>query len=1153
MPAKSDWTMNDVLQQPSPDQWAREKKQLEARIAVLEQAEVAFERVRRQNELLLRAAGEGLCGLDTDGRITFVNPAGARMLGYDADDLIGEPYHPLIHYARPDGAPYPDDVCPILLTLRDGQSRSVDDEMFWQKDGTGLPVSYVVTALIEADAIVGAVIAYRDITPHKQAQAALATERSLLRTVIDYVPDYVYVKDRDGHYLLQNKANLALVGAQSMDDVIGKTAFDLYPESFAEQVTAADQSVLDSGVSLLNMDLPLVDAQGGQHTVLATRVPLRDDQGRVIGLVGIGRDITERKRAEDALAHYAKRLDVLHMLHQGVLAGQSAESIGVDVLRGFCRLVPCHSVSLALFDFETDEVLVVIVGGGGDLVITPGRRVTSDDFRLPADLQRRRQVIINDLADPTFTGERSLVQNELSAYGTHAYISTPLVVEDRLLGELGLGDNTPGAFGVAHRVIAMQLADQLAIAVSHVRLREQVQRHNVELQQRVIERTSELERTRSRVEAILNNSSDAIILARPDGTISQTNLTFDRLFRSEPDDLFHRSLTELVHHESVPALTQAIQVVTEEGAIQQLEIVAQRKDGTFFDAELALSLIRTTAGQRGGIVCHLRDITERKRAEAATRESEARYRELFEGIDDVIFVHDVEGRLLAVNEAASRRLDYTRAELLHMKTSDIDAPEYAADFEKRVTQQFTQGSMKERGGIHVTKAGRRIYVDVNSKIITYQGQAAVLSVYRDITEQLQMERALGESEDRFRSLFEHAPVSLWEADFSGTAPITERLRAEGVTDFLTYFHEHTPVVHECAQQAHVLQVNRATLELFQAEYKANLMRSLDDLWSDNSLELLCKIFTALGEGLTRFEHEAVLQTLSGVTIFTVVGLSVAPVAEQSLTRVLLYVVDITARKQAEEELLKALEKERELNDLKTRFVSMASHEFRTPLTTIVSSTEILQRYNDRMAPDQKQKHFGKVQSASHHMTQLLDDVLLVGRSEAGHLQFDPAPLDLTQFVLEAIEQAQVTAPETLNFDTQFDGACGSLMLDEKLLRHMLTNLLSNAVKYSPEGGTIHFAMQCSEAQVMFRVQDEGIGIPEKDQARLFEPFHRADNVDTIQGTGLGLAITKHAVDRHGGMISFESTVGKGTVFTVVIPIPKSGDTRSEGHDQDSSD
>ncbi len=874
-------TMNDTPRQQPPDQWIREKKQLEARIAQLEQAEIALERVRRQNELLLGAAGEGLCGLDTDGRITFINPAGARMLGYGVDELIGESHHHLIHYAQPDGAPYPDDTCPILLTLRDGQSRSVEDEMYWQKDGTGLPVSYIVTALVEADAIVGVVISFRDITPDKQAQAALATERSLLRTVIDYVPDYVYVKDREGHYLLQNKANLALVGAQSVDDVSGKTSYDLFPESLAAEYAAADQAVLDSGKSQLNVDLPVIDAQGGQRTVLATRVPLRDDQGQVIGLVGIGRDITERKRAQDALAHYAKRLDVLHMLHQGVLAGQSTESIGVDVLRGFCRLVPCHSVSLALFDFDTDEVLMVIVGGGGDLVITPGRRVTSDEFRLPTDLQRRRQVIISDLNDPTYSDERSLVQEKLSAYGTRAYISTPLVVEDRLLGELGLGDNTPGAFGVAHRVIAMQLADQLAIAVSHIRLREQVQRHNAELQQRVIERTSELERTRSRVEAILNNSSDAIILARPDGTISQTNLTFDRLFRSDPDEFFHRPLTALVHDESMPALTEAIQVVTEEGAIQQLEIVAQRKDGTSFDAEIALSLIQATAGQRGGIVCHLRDISERKRAEAAIRESEARYRELFEGIDDVIFVHDVEGRILAVNEAASLRLGYTHAELLRMKTSDIDAPEYAAEFEKRVTQQFTQGGMTERGGIHVTKTGRRIYVDVNSKIITYQGQAAVLSVYRDITEQLQMERALEESEDRFRGLFEHAPVSLWEADFSGIAPITERLRAAGVIDFLAYFHEYPQVVHECAQQAHVLQVNRATLDLFQTEQQASLLRSLDDLWSENSFELLCKIFAALAEGLTRVENEAVFQTQTGVTIFTVVGLSVAPVAEQS--------------------------------------------------------------------------------------------------------------------------------------------------------------------------------------------------------------------------------------------------------------------------------
>jgi len=214
---------------------------------------------------------------------------------------------------------------------------------------------------------------------------------------------------------------------------------------------------------------------------------------------------------------------------------------------------------------------------------------------------------------------------------------------------------------------------------------------------------------------------------------------------------------------------------------------------------------------------------------------------------------------------------------------------------------------------------------------------------------------------------------------------------------------------------------------------------------------------------------------------------------------------------------------------------MASHEFRTPLTTIVSSTEILEHYFDRLQPAQREKHFRHIEIASRHMTHLLDDVLLLGRVEAEQLPFKPVRFNLAALAAEVLEQVQLSAPPGIVFEVALDGACRDRLFDEQLMRHILTNLLSNAVKYSPKGGTVRFAVTCDAQSITIRVQDEGIGIPEKDLERLYEPFHRASNVDTIQGTGLGLVITKHAVDLHGGTIVCESTVGVGTTFTVRIP------------------
>jgi signal transduction histidine kinase len=194
-----------------------------------------------------------------------------------------------------------------------------------------------------------------------------------------------------------------------------------------------------------------------------------------------------------------------------------------------------------------------------------------------------------------------------------------------------------------------------------------------------------------------------------------------------------------------------------------------------------------------------------------------------------------------------------------------------------------------------------------------------------------------------------------------------------------------------------------------------------------------------------------------------------------------------------------------------------------------------------MNRDQKGKHFFKIRSAVHHMTQLLDEVLLMGKVESDQIHLNPVALNLIELAQQVLEEVQPQASPDLKFDVSMQCEVETVWLDEKLIRHVLTNLLTNAIKYSPNGGTVLFEVSCGIEHVLIRVQDQGIGIPTQDQDRLFEPFHRADNVGTIPGTGLGLAITKRAVGLHGGTISFESQVGIGTTFTISIPIQTPGE------------
>jgi signal transduction histidine kinase len=224
---------------------------------------------------------------------------------------------------------------------------------------------------------------------------------------------------------------------------------------------------------------------------------------------------------------------------------------------------------------------------------------------------------------------------------------------------------------------------------------------------------------------------------------------------------------------------------------------------------------------------------------------------------------------------------------------------------------------------------------------------------------------------------------------------------------------------------------------------------------------------------------------------------------------------------------------------------MVSHEYRTPLATILSSAELLERYTDRFTEEQKLKHYRRIQSTTKALTQLVSDVLTISQIEAGKQEYKPSPLNLEKFCQELVEELQQTlgSQHTLVFTHQ--GECTlrqettsttSAYMDEKLIRHIIGNLLSNAIKYSPKGSTIQFDLIYNQDQAILRIRDEGIGIPLEDQPHLFESFRRGSNVGTISGTGLGLAIVKNFVDLQGGQIVVESEVGLGTTFTVTLPL-----------------
>lgn len=307
--------------------------------------------------------------------------------------------------------------------------------------------------------------------------------------------------------------------------------------------------------------------------------------------------------------------------------------------------------------------------------------------------------------------------------------------------------------------------------------------------------------------------------------------------------------------------------------------------------------------------------------------------------------------------------------------------------------------------------------------------------------------------------------------------------------------------------------------------------SLDlNLWQDTVHR--DRLFERLRADGSFRNEETVMRRRDGQILTTVESADVIEIGGRSC--VIVFALDITDRKRAETELFHALRKERELSQLKTSFVSLVSHEFRTPLEIILSSGEILERYHDRLGLDQRARQLRAITASVRRMAHMMNEVLLLGRFDAGRMEFHPAPIDLPAFCQRVADDISAATDRRCPIHLDLVGDLADAAGDEALLGHIFTNLLSNAVKYSPPSSPVRFGLHRQDGEAIFRVEDQGLGIPEADRVRLFSAFHRGSNVGQAPGSGLGLVIVRRCTDLHQGVLRWDSVEGTGTSFEVRI-------------------
>ncbi|BAZ37789.1 multi-sensor signal transduction histidine kinase [Calothrix sp. NIES-4101] len=671
--------------------------------------------------------------------------------------------------------------------------------------------------------------------------------------------------------------------------------------------------------------------------------------------------------------------------------------------------------------------------------------------------------------------------------------------------------------------LVKQLATQVAIAIQQSELYEQLQQLNAQLEYRVQQRTEELALTndslraeiveRQRTEAALrhtNQTLQSLIAASPRAIFTLNLQNRIEIWNPAAERMFGWTATEILEH-----LNPAIFLGSMEGyeKIEQsvlqgitppsLEVRWQKKDGSPIDIVFSSAPLTDRDGKINGLVAVVADITEQKRQAEQVRLLQS----VVVNTNDAIIITEAnpidepEACILYVNQAFTRLTGYTLEEVLGKTPRILQGAKTCPTELEKVRSALSRRESIIVEVINYRKDGSEFWSEFSVVPVADKNGRYThwISVQRDITERKHTEEALRRSEERFRSLIENALdiITILGADgiiYYGS-PSVEKVLGYNTTEligrnFFEYIHPED--LANCRNITNVIQIPELTRPI---EFRC---RHKDGSWC--SLE-------AIGQ---KFVDDA---------------------AE---SRIVINSRDITERKRLDEVRL-ALEKEKELSVLKIRFFSMASHEFRTPLSTVLAAAQLLENSPLENA-EKRLRNLRRIQESVKNMVQLLDDILTINRAETGKLEFNPKPLDLEQFCRQFVEEMQLSAgnQHTLTFVCQ--GESIDAYLDEKLLRSILANFLSNAIKYSPKGGQIHCSLKFERDYASLQIRDRGIGISPEDQKQLFEPFYRGKNVRHISGTGLGLVVVKKCVDLHGGKIEITSNLGQGTTATITLPL-----------------
>ncbi|HMD96451.1 MAG TPA: PAS domain S-box protein [Terriglobia bacterium] len=1015
----------------------------------------------------------------------------------------------------------------------------------------------------------GRVWGYRDVTERKRVEAELHHSRQMLQLVLDNIPQRVFWKDRNSVYLGCNRAFANDAALSSPADVIGKNDFDLSWKETAELYRADDKLVMEQESPKLNFEEPQNRPDGTRLWLRTSKLPMRDRDGKVIGVIGTYEDITERKQVEAALIEERQLLRTIMDNLPDVIYFKDRESHFTRINSAHARLFglsdPAEAMGKTDFDFFTAE---------------------------------HAQSAFADEQEIIRTGQPVVGKEEKETWpdGRETWASTTKMPRRDANG------NIIGTFGISRDVTDRKRAER------------------------------QLEERTAYLNALVENSPLGIVVVDPENRVRLSNPAFEQLFRYRRDDIAGSDINDLVAPPNLLQEAHEYTGQVAEGEFVHGTAVRRRSDGTLVDVEI-YGVPLKLGDQFVGSFGLYQDITERKRAEQELAQERNLFHALMDCIPDTIYFQDTACRFMRINKAQAKMLGVADpSEAIGKTDFDFFPADIAQDFydkEQKLVQSgqpiidAIQKITKPDGQVVWLSATEVPIHDAQGKIMGYVG------VSRDITDRKRAEVALQASERRYRHFLERNTAGVLRSTVDGTVldcneslvrilgyDSLEEMKARSMREFYLDLPARDTMIRllrkEKALTAYELRFRRkdgvpiwclANINLAeqdgsevlegtmvditerkqaeearrQSEAQLDaLVRSLDDIvfefdaegtylnvWAgDESLlarpkaELIGhRISEVLGEasGLRYIELfkrvlargrpedcEYRLEVLGGVRWF-LGRISPISAADGSYKSVCMLSRDITERKRAEEELEKAKEAAEAGSRAKSEFLANMSHEIRTPMNGVLGMVELAL---DTDLTREQRDYLGMVKSSADALLSVLNDVLDFSKIEAGKLDLDPIAFKLRDHVAQSMKPLALRAHQK-GLELAYD-ICrevpDEVVADPSRLRQIIINLTGNAIKFT-ERGEIAIVVEVESqgpdrVELHFQVRDTGVGIAPEKQALVFDAFSQADGSTARKfgGTGLGLTISSRLVKMMGGRIWLESELGKGSCFHFTIPV-----------------